>query len=98
MIVGAKVVFDADETDDLTELTPCPDIFGEYKVATNAEPLNLRQYPTTESEIIIEMPKHSTFTCYGFTDSSRNWYLGEYAYGGKIFAGFASKQYLERRP
>lgn len=97
MIIGAKVVYDTDMVDDMEILEPLPDVYGEYRVSTTSKPLNLRQYPTVDADIIIPMSKGRTFTCYGFTDTTGDWYLGEYADKGKIYAGFAHKDYLTKK-
>lgn len=99
MNLGARVMFETDieNEEDFTSLNVNADLFGEYIVNTNISPLVLRQEPTTESAEIIQMPKGSTFSCYGFTDETNIWYLGEYIHKGKVYAGFAHKKYLERR-
>lgn len=99
MIVGARVVYDSDidNMDSVTELEPNPDIYGEYEITTSSEPLNLRQNPDTDANIIVSMPKGRMFTYYGFTDTTGDWYLGEYVSKGKVYAGFAHKNYLKRK-
>lgn len=99
MIVGARVVYDSDieNMDSVTELEPNPNIFGEYEIATTIYPLNLRQNPDTDASIIVPMSKGRTFTCYGFTDTTGDWYLGEFVSKGKVYAGFAHKNYLKRK-
>lgn len=101
MNMGARIAFDSectqDEWEKIVPLTAVPDLHGEYRVVTRNEPLNLRREPNTESRVIVEMPKGSTFMSYGFTDESGEWLLGEYALQGKIYAGYANKQYLKRK-
>lgn len=88
---------DIENEESFTSLNVNADLFGEYFVNTKQSPLVLRQEPSTESTEITQMSKGSVFSCYGFTDETGSWYLGEYIHQGKVYAGFAHKKYLKRR-
>lgn len=43
------------------------------------------------------MPSKHTFRAYGLVDETGDWLLGETNVGGKIYAGFANKNYLLKK-
>lgn len=95
MALGAKVISVEESPYDAIDIIPDSDIYGEYRIKTNKSPLLLRTKP--DGDVICEMPKGRTVSCYGFTDESGDWYLCEYSAEGKVYAGFCHKKYLEKK-
>lgn len=98
-MIGARIVFEdhIENSDKCTALTPDTDVFGYYLVDTSSG-LNLRDYPSTSNgNVILCMPEKHTFRAYGLVDETGDWLLGETNVGGKIYAGFANKNYLIKK-
>jgi hypothetical protein len=61
------------------------------KVWTEEGALNLRAKPSTDSEIIIQMPKSSYINIFG---QNNNWCYVSYSENGITYFGYASRQFI----
>lgn len=98
-MIGARIVFEdfVENYDKCTALIPDTDAYGYYLVDTSSG-LNLRDYPSTSNgNVILCMPEKHTFRAYGLVDETGEWLLGETNVKGKIYAGFANKNFLIKK-
>ena len=62
------------------------------QVVTENDPLNLRDAPSTSSNIIIKIPKGAYVNIWG---ADGDWYYLSYTENGTTYYGYASRQYIK---
>lgn len=67
---------------------------GVYKVTTQTSPLNMRTQPSTDSNILCEIPRGAHIVCYGV--ASGDFLAVYYSPSDNVLCGFASKKYLKK--